>query len=96
MTWRAAIRRLRILRAIDLLADIDLPVTRIAIEVGYSSLSAFNTAFRDLAPDPDRVPQELRPAPADAAPVEHTPPEGSSVESSARDHRSLGRPCHRP
>jgi AraC-like DNA-binding protein len=48
MTWRAAIRRLRILRAIDLLADIDLPVTRIAIEVGYSSLSAFNTAFRDL------------------------------------------------
>ena len=48
MTWRAALRRLRVLRAIELLAETDRPVTQIAIGVGYRSLSAFNAAFRDL------------------------------------------------
>jgi AraC-like DNA-binding protein len=48
MTWRAALRRLRILRAIEQLADTEDPVTRVAMDVGYSSLSAFETAFRDL------------------------------------------------
>lgn len=48
MTWRAALRRLRVLRAIELLAGSDRPVTLIALDVGYSSLSAFNAAFRDL------------------------------------------------
>ena len=48
MTWRAALRRLRILRAIEQLAVTDDPVTRVAMDVGYSSLSAFETAFRDL------------------------------------------------
>lgn len=48
MNWRGALRRLRVLRAIELLAGTDAPVTRIAMDVGYSSLSAFESAFRDL------------------------------------------------
>lgn len=49
MTWRAALRRARLLRAIELLADGERrSVAAIAMEVGYSSLSAFNVAFRDL------------------------------------------------
>jgi AraC-like DNA-binding protein len=48
MTWRAALRRLRVLRAIEALAEGDAPVTEVAFRVGYSSLSAFNAAFRDL------------------------------------------------
>ncbi len=48
MTWRAVLRRMRVLRAIELLAAGDTPVTTIAHEVGYSSLSAFNAAFREL------------------------------------------------
>lgn len=48
MTWRAALRRLRVLRAIELLASSDAPVTEVAWAVGYSSLSAFQAAFRDL------------------------------------------------
>lgn len=47
-TWRATLRRMRVLRAIELLAADDAPVTRIAHEVGYGSLSAFNAAFREL------------------------------------------------
>lgn len=47
MTWRAVLRRMRVLRAVELLAT-DTPVTTIAHEVGYGSLSAFNAAFRDL------------------------------------------------
>ncbi|WP_420111776.1 helix-turn-helix domain-containing protein [Pseudactinotalea sp.] len=31
-----------------MLAGGDVPVTRIAYDVGYGSLSAFNAAFRDL------------------------------------------------
>jgi AraC-like DNA-binding protein len=48
MTWRSALRRLRVLRAIELLAGTDATVTQIAMDVGYSSLSAFESAFRDL------------------------------------------------
>lgn len=48
MTWRAALRRIRVLRAVELLAGSDASVTRIAMQVGYQSLSAFNAAFRDL------------------------------------------------
>jgi transcriptional regulator GlxA family with amidase domain len=48
MTWRAALRRLRVLRAIELLAAGDDSVTTIAMAVGYSSLSAFQVAFRDV------------------------------------------------
>ncbi len=48
MTWREALRRIRIMRAVELLAGSDNPVTEIAFQTGYSSLSAFNNAFRDL------------------------------------------------
>jgi transcriptional regulator GlxA family with amidase domain len=48
MTWRATLRRMRVLRAVERLAADDIPVTTIAHEVGYGSLSAFNAAFREL------------------------------------------------
>lgn len=48
MTWRAALRRIRMMRAIEELASSDTPVTTIAFMVGYTSLSAFNAAFQEL------------------------------------------------
>ena len=47
-TWRAVLRRMRVLRAIECLAAGDDSVTTIAYAVGYTSLSAFNAAFREL------------------------------------------------
>ncbi len=49
MTWRQALRRMRMIRAVEALAASSAPVTTIAFEVGYGSLSAFNAAFRDFA-----------------------------------------------
>ena len=57
MTWRAVLRRMRVLRAIEELAAGDTPVTKIAFTVGYTSLSAFNAAFRELT---GRTPTEYR------------------------------------
>ena len=57
MTWRAALRRMRVLRAIEELAADDTPVTKIACMVGYSSLSAFNATFQELT---GRTPTEYR------------------------------------
>ncbi|GAA3455615.1 AraC family transcriptional regulator [Dactylosporangium matsuzakiense] len=57
MTWRAVLRRMRVLRAIEELAAGDRPVTAIAYRVGYGSLSAFNAAFRELT---GRTPTEYR------------------------------------
>jgi AraC-like DNA-binding protein len=57
MTWRAVLRRMRVLRAIEKLAEDDAPVTEIAFAVGYASLSAFNAAFRELT---GRTPTEYR------------------------------------
>lgn len=48
MTWTEVLRRIRIIRAVEALAGTEAPVTEIALEVGYSSISAFNAAFRDL------------------------------------------------
>jgi AraC-like DNA-binding protein len=48
MTWSAVVRRMRVLRAIEKLAATQDSVTSIAHAVGYTSLSAFNLAFRDL------------------------------------------------
>ncbi len=48
LTWRAVLRRMRVLRAIEALAAGDDSVTAVAHAVGYTSLSAFNAAFRDL------------------------------------------------
>jgi AraC-like DNA-binding protein len=57
MTWRAVLRRMRVVRAIEELAAGDTPVTKIAFTVGYASLSAFNAAFRELT---GRTPTEYR------------------------------------
>ena len=57
MTWRAVLRRMRVLRAIEHLAAGDDSVTTIAHRVGYTSLSAFNAAFRDLT---GRTPTQYR------------------------------------
>jgi AraC-like DNA-binding protein len=57
MTWRAVLRRMRVLRAIEELAAGDTPVTTIAFAVGYSSMSAFNSAFRELT---GRTPTDYR------------------------------------
>jgi AraC-like DNA-binding protein len=57
MTWRDALRRIRILRAVEALATTQAPVTQIAFDVGYGSISAFNAAFRDLI---GTTPQDYR------------------------------------
>ncbi len=57
MTWRAVLRRMRVLRAIEELAAGESTVTAIAHTVGYTSLSAFNAAFRDLT---GRTPKQYR------------------------------------
>ena len=48
MSWSEALRRIRIIRAVEALATSENPVTEIAYSVGYNSISAFNAAFRDL------------------------------------------------
>lgn len=57
MTWRQALRRIRIIRAVEALAESNAPITEIALAVGYNSLSAFNGAFRDLT---GKSPSEYR------------------------------------
>ncbi len=49
MTWGQALRRMRMIRACEDLAGTDAQITEIALGVGYSSLSAFNAAFRDFS-----------------------------------------------
>ncbi len=48
MTWRQAQMRLRMIRAIEGLAEPSRSVTDIAHSLGYASSSAFNVAFRDF------------------------------------------------
>lgn len=57
MTWRAVLRRMRVLRAIEELAASRDSVTTIAHRVGYTSLSAFNAGFCDLT---GRTPTQYR------------------------------------
>jgi AraC-like DNA-binding protein len=57
MTWRAVLRRMRLVRAVEELAARDAPITTIAFRVGYTSLSAFNAAFQDLT---GRTPTDYR------------------------------------
>ena len=49
MTWRQVLRRLRIIRAMELLATNDASITQVAYAVGYASLSAFNAAFLEIS-----------------------------------------------
>ncbi len=48
MTWRQVQRRMRMIRAIEILANEADPVTQVAFRTGYNSLSAFNAAFREF------------------------------------------------
>ncbi len=48
MPWRDCLRRLRIIRAVEALADPERQITQIAMDVGYNSSSAFNSAFLDF------------------------------------------------
>jgi AraC-like DNA-binding protein len=57
MTWSAVVRRMRVLRAIEQLATNGTSISTIAHAVGYTSLSAFNLAFRDLT---GRTPTQYR------------------------------------
>ncbi|MDO6964165.1 AraC family transcriptional regulator [Rhizobium alvei] len=49
MNWSELRRRLRMIRAMEQLAQSDEQVVSIALGVGYSSLSAFNSSFRQHA-----------------------------------------------
>ena len=64
-------RIVRILRAIEMMASGNESVTTIAMHVGYSSLSAFHAAFRDLT---DQTPSEYRRGfePGERRPHPHT------------------------
>ncbi|GHB40185.1 AraC family transcriptional regulator [Pseudovibrio japonicus] len=57
MTWSQCLRRLRMIRAVELLSHEDEQVIQIAGAVGYASLSAFNKAFRDFT---GQTPTEFR------------------------------------
>lgn len=57
LSWRDVLRRLRIIRAMELLAAESASVADAAFATGYSSLSAFNAAFRDIAGE---APTEFR------------------------------------
>lgn len=46
LRWGEILQRMRMIRAIELLAETPAPITEIALGVGYQSLSAFNQAFR--------------------------------------------------
>ena len=47
MTWSNLLRRIRIIHAREKLTTTELQVTRVAADVGYSSHSAFNRAFKE-------------------------------------------------
>jgi len=49
MTWAQSLRRIRMIAAMERLVTTRDPITSVALDVGYQSLSAFNTAFRDFA-----------------------------------------------
>ncbi len=61
MTWRETLRRMRVIRAVELLAESEASITEIAMQVGYASLSAFNAAFADvMGVTPTRYRQSCR------------------------------------
>ncbi len=49
MTWSETLTQLRMIHAVHLLGEGDLSIIQIAGNCGYSSLSAFNRAFRTFA-----------------------------------------------
>lgn len=57
MTWRQSLRRLRMIRAVELLSNEEEAIVQVALQVGYASLSAFNKAFREFS---GHTPTEFR------------------------------------
>ena len=57
MTWAQSLRRVRMIAATERLTTTSDPITTIAYDVGYRSLSAFNEAFRNFA---GSAPSEVR------------------------------------
>ncbi len=57
MTWSQMRQRLRLLKAIELMAKDEISLTEIAMSVGFSSQSAFNDAFRKFV---DKTPAAYR------------------------------------
>jgi len=69
-TPHAYLTRLRLDRAKDLLATTDLPVTRICLDVGFSSLGSFSTLFsRHVGRSPDRFRRRWVAVPALPRPI---------------------------
>ena len=48
MTWREVLRRARMIRAMELLSEPGDKVVDVALATGFSSVSAFNSAFREF------------------------------------------------
>jgi transcriptional regulator GlxA family with amidase domain len=57
LTWQQTLRRLRMIRAVELLSNTEHAVIQVAYSVGYASLSAFTKAFRDFT---GHTPTEFR------------------------------------
>lgn len=57
LTWQQSLRRLRMIRSVELLSNGDDAVIQVAFQVGYASLSAFTKAFRDFT---GHTPSEFR------------------------------------
>ncbi|MEH6630517.1 MAG: AraC family transcriptional regulator [Halopseudomonas aestusnigri] len=49
MTWGQMQRRMRMIRAMELLGTSDDQIANVALDVGYDSLSAFNRAFKEFS-----------------------------------------------
>ncbi|MBT3789832.1 MAG: helix-turn-helix transcriptional regulator [Alphaproteobacteria bacterium] len=49
MTWRQMQRRMRMIRALELLSNVEDRVLNVAFDVGYNSQSSFNRAFREFS-----------------------------------------------
>ena len=56
-SWGQVLTKIRMIRAIELLAQEKMPIVQIAIACGYSSLSAFNRNFKEYA---GQTPSEFR------------------------------------
>ncbi len=48
LTWQQSLRRLRMIRSVELLSNEEDAIIQVAFRVGYASLSAFAKAFRDF------------------------------------------------
>ena len=56
-TWQQSLRRMRMIRSVELLSNGEDAVIQVAFQVGYASLSAFTKAFREFT---GHTPSEFR------------------------------------